>query len=89
MNHLAIATLELTVDEPNYEKALKTFSHYANLQRFKERVVSGQPLQILKGGNQGARATIYPTRPTYTSEYCPKFSRTERELFKDFIQRLK
>lgn len=85
MNHLQLATNTLCVDEPNYEKALKTFSQYCNFQRFKERVVSGQSLQVLKGGRQEERIRQIVTRPSYWSNFGWKRKRADVELFKKII----
>ncbi len=46
--NLAIATLELCIDEPNYEKAQQIFKEYANQRRFQERVVSGEEITSAK-----------------------------------------
>lgn len=78
-------TNTLCVDDPRYEKALKTFSQYCNLQRFYQRVQSMETLHILKGGKQGERATIFRAMPSYSSLNCPKSSKAERELFKKSI----
>ncbi len=56
MNH---ATNTLTVDDPSYEKTLKTFGQYCNYTRFLERVQSGEPFTVAKWCKEMPREINY------------------------------
>lgn len=82
--HLAKATLELCVDEPNYEKAIKTFGQYCNFTRFLERVQSGKEINKSSWVKQTPRATIFKVSDVkvYPREVC---ERAEQQLFKGSV----
>jgi len=84
-NHLAIATLELCIDDKDYEKIKKTFGQYCNFTRFLERVQSGKEINKSRWVKQTPRATIFKQMPSYESLHCPKLCRAEYNLFKGSI----
>ena len=84
MNNLAIATLELCIDDKDYEKIKKTFGQYANFTRFLERVQSGKELNKSRWVKQTPRATVFKVSDVkiYPSDVC---ERAEQQLFKGSI----
>ena len=84
MNHLAIATLELCIDDKDYEKIKKTFGQYCNFTRFLERVQSGKEINKSRWVKQTPRATIFKVSDVkkYPSDVC---ERAEQQLFKGSV----
>lgn len=84
MNHLAISTLELTVDEPNYEKAQQIFKEYANQEVFKRRVVSGRQFNVLRYAKEMPKEINYNLlhKVSNVGKYYREFTeKAERKLF--------
>ena len=84
MNHLAIATLELCVDEDNYEKAQQIFKEYANQRRFEERVVSGEEIKSAKWSKELPKQINYQFLHKVSDvrfDYSKFSEKAERELF--------
>lgn len=82
--NLAIATLELTVDNPNYEKAQQIFKEYANQEAFKRRVETGRKFNVFRGGKEMPREINYKllhkvSFPQY--DYSAFTKKEERKLF--------
>jgi hypothetical protein len=85
MNNLAIATLELCIDDKDYEKIKKTFGQYANFTRFLERVQSGKEINKSRWVKQTPRATIFKVSSNWGDSGW-KRERADVELFKKTIQ---
>lgn len=86
--HLSKATLELCVDEKDYEKAIKTFAEYANQEVFKRRVETGRRFNVLRGGKEMPR--IWKVRKAEPLSilgvnYSTFTEKAERNLFKGSI----
>jgi len=84
-----LATICNTIcsDEPNYEKAFKIFQEYCNQARFKERVVSGQELNVLQKIKGREMPRIWSVRKMSSYWSCSgwKRKRAESEFYKKFI----
>jgi len=87
-----LATICNTIcsDEPNYEKAFKIFGEYANQERFKSRVESGEELKLLHKlkSREKSREIFFqllPKRPISGVDFSQFTKRAERELFKKAV----